>query len=522
MEPYSGGACSTGLGLAVNLVVLGAIVAGCCLAVLEWLRPELATALQPVELAITGLFVVEYLLRWYSAPSRWRYPFTILAALDLAAIVPGLLTLRPDTMMLRAVRGTRLLRLLRLVRLLRLLRWGPMIYQGLVHARVRFSSLSYRYRLRELSRLLVWAVVALVTGANLVHLTEISLAGREGPYATYWGSYWSILVVLLSGIQDNVPLSILGRAEVSVLLIVGVVIVAMLTGELVSMLIRGMQRAGKVALKPPWGRFERHVVILGLNERVGGLVRQLHAALRGLHHVVIVAPDALELPVADREAYRNVFAVAGDPTSSRVLEDADLDSAARVVVLAPAGDGARAGSPDSRALMATVAVLCRRRPVPLVVELTDQASLRYTAGLTEADVVVGSGYSECMLAQAVLSPGVTEIYDHLLGFSDDSNELFAVPVPDHLVGRSFAEAQLELLDDDREAVTLLGVDRSPEGRPRSSFSLSPAAPESGLSSEELTLRSGDRLVVMAYCRPTAPDAEPVDRWATTWLARRGS
>jgi Trk K+ transport system NAD-binding subunit len=294
----------------------------------------------------------------------------------------------------------------------------------------------------------------------------------------------------------------------------------MLTGELVSILIRGMQRAGKVAVKPPWGHFERHVVILGLNGHLDGLIHQIHGALGGLHHIVIVHPEAAQLPVTDRPAYRNVFAVAGDPTSSRTLEEADLDQAARVVVLASIGDGPAGASPDNRALMATVAVLCRHRPIPMVVELSDQETLRYTRGLPEVDVVTGLGYAGCMLAQAVLNPGVTEVYDHLLRFTGESNELYSVPVPERLVGRSFSEAQLELSDDDREAVIVLGIDRSPEGRPRSRFTLCPAAPESGLEPADLLLERGDRLVVMAYCRPSTPEVEPADPWSPTWLVRR--
>jgi hypothetical protein len=136
------------------------------------------------------------------------------------------------------------------------------------------------------------------------------------------------------------------------------------------------------------------------------------------------------------------------------------------------------------------------------------------------DVVLGRDYARGMLAQAVLNPGVTEVYDHLLGFSDESNDLYAVPVPERMVGRTFAEASLELVDDDRETVTVLGLDRSPEGRPRSRFTLCPAAPGSTLAAPDLILQAGDRLVVMAYCRPTVPGSEPVDRWAATWLERR--
>ena len=69
----------------------------------------------------------------------------------------------------------------------------------------------------------------------------------------------------LSGIEDKEPLSLLGRIEVTVMLIAGICIVGMLTGEIVAILVKKAQRVGKVAIMPPQGKLERHFVILGHN-----------------------------------------------------------------------------------------------------------------------------------------------------------------------------------------------------------------------------------------------------------------
>jgi voltage-gated potassium channel len=519
MEPYTAGPGSTWLSLAVDVVVLGCILASCTMVVLEWVRPRYIDTFHPFEVTFTLIFIVEYLLRWYSAENRWTYPFRALAIVDLLAIVPGVLMLGSDMFMLRMIRGVRflrLLRLLRLIRLLRLLRYGPLIYRGLLHARVWFSSIAYQYRLGELGKLCVIAVVVLFVGANVIHLTERAMGGDRGPFGGYWSSYWHILIVLVSGIEDKEPISLLGRFEITALLVAGVVIVGLLTGEIVSILIRRAQRAGKVQLKPPSGRFERHIVILGVNRHLDQIIRQLHAALRGQHHVLVVCSGADELPMTDPKIYRRVYALAGEPRHSGVLDRSEIDQAARAIVLAPDADGCDANGADNRALMVTVAAVCRRRQVPMAVELTDEDSLRYTHGLPEVDFVVGRAFGERMLSQAVLNPGITEVYDHLLTFSGDTNEIYRLPVPGHLVGSSFSEAQLHYLDNDDETVTLIGLDRpgdDGEGR----FSLSPLSPSSCLSGEELTLREHDRLILMAYHRPMGPRAG--DPWSTTWLMR---
>ncbi len=520
MEPYSGGPDSTWSSLALDLFILVCILTSCGLVIFEWLHPEFIELAHPFEIALTSIFIVEYLLRWYAAPNRWLYPVRPLAIVDLLAILPGLLMLGSNMLLLRAIRGARLLRLLRLLRLIRLLRlfrYGPLIFRGLLHARVWFSSLTYQYRLNDLGKLFLWALVILFAGANLLHITETAMVDQGSPFGNYWRSYWNILIVLISGIEDKEPVTLLGRIEVTGLLIAGIVIVGMLTGEIVSILIRRVQRAGMVAVKPPHARFERHIVILGNNGHLDNVIRQIHAALKGQHHILIVSPDADQLQVTDPVIYRRAYALAGDPIEARNLDEAGIDRAARVIVLAPdVGQSDRMA--DNQALMITVAVVCRKRGIPLVVELSDERSLRYTHGLPEVVFIVGRAFGERMISQAVLNPGITEVYDHLLTFSDDSSELYSVPVPQALIGKTFAEAQLFIFDHEEENLTLIGFDRSPPGRPKSQFFLCPAAPESGLTPADRVLAAADRLILMANHRP-AFAGDKADRWSSTWLAR---
>lgn len=518
MEPYEGGPDSTVLSLVVDLVVLTAILVSCALVVLEWTHPESLAASAEVELIFTFVFVVEYGLRWYSAENRWIYPFTALALLDLLAILPGLLMLGSEMLMLRVVRGMRLLRLLRLlrlIRLLRLLRYGPLIHRSLVQARVWFSSLIYQYRLGSLGRLFLWAVVALFVGANVLHFTETAMDDQTGPFEGYWRSYWSILVVLVSGIEDKEPLSLLGRFQVALLLVVGVVLVGMLTGEIVSVLVRRGQRAGKVALKPPTSRFTGHILILGLNQHADNVIKQLHAALHGRHHILVVAEGASQMDVTDPVIYRKVYALDGNPRDTRTLDRANLERAARVIVLAERSEAG--GDGDSQTLMATLAVVSRRRDVPITVELVGEDSLRYTHVLGDLDLVLGRRFAERMAAQAVLNPGITTTFNDLMSFTDDSNEIYAIEPPAELVGGTFREARLFFLERDDLEIVPIGIDRSASGRLGSDVDLAPVTAAHLADEDRQRIAAGDRLIVLAYHRPELGSAS--DPWSTTSLVR---
>jgi len=203
-----------------------------------------------------------------------------------------------------------------------------------------------------------------------------------------------------------------------------------------------------------------------------------------------------------------------------VLERADVDRAFRVIVLAADEDESDPRLIDNRSLMRTLAVVCRDHDIPVVVELQTEESLRYASHLDGVDFVLDRHHGERFLVQAVLNPESTELFEELISFTEDSNELYTVRVPDALVGRSFEDAQLHYLDADDEPMLPIGIDRSPPTRPSIRFWLNPVAPESGLSAVDRTLRKGDRLVFAAYERPSFAPVAMEELWEGRILLRR--
>lgn len=101
-----------GLGHAFAFVLIVLILLSIALLPMELLEQFRAyhNTILIIEGILTGLFTVEYILRVYSAPKRWRYVFSIFGIIDLLAVLPfyfGLIGLQS----LRAVRIIRLLRI---------------------------------------------------------------------------------------------------------------------------------------------------------------------------------------------------------------------------------------------------------------------------------------------------------------------------------------------------------------------------------------------------------------------------
>lgn len=516
MEPYQGGPGATRASLAADILILFCIIVSCALLPISHYRPEYEDLCMRFEIAFTVIFVVEYLLRWYVAEKRLLYPFTFYALIDLAAILPTLLHLTADLLMLRSLRGVRILRILRLLRLIRLLkfiRYGFMIYKSAIAVRIWLSCFVERYRLKALQKLFLVTLLAWIMGANLLYLTEAELFNHEGPYGGYWDSYWHIIIVLVSGIEDKEPLSLLGRIEVTILLIMGICFVGLITGEIVSILVYKIQRAGKVVIKPSKTELERHIVIVGRCAYLDNVIRQLVAVLGDRNYILIVHRNADEIMITDPSVYRKVLAIPGDLLEAHVLVQARLEKALRMIVFAsdddPFEDPMRK---DNRTLMKMLAVHCRNRAIPIVVEILDEASLRYTNALESVEFVVARDFGVRLISQAVLNPGVSDIFYELMTLTGDSNEFYTIPVPCELVGKTFRDAQLFFLDMDEEDVVLFGIDRSPRNCPNSKFYINPANLQNGLAESGLVLKKDDKLLTIAYTRPSFAKITERDLW----------
>ncbi len=515
MEPYQGGPQATLISLLTDIFILVCIVTSCALIPLGYCYPEHEAFIWQLEIVFTVIFIIEYLLRWYAAEKRWRYPFTLYALIDLAAILPVILMVTADLMMLRTFRGVRLLRLLRLLRLIRVLkffRYGFLIYRSFVSVQIWISYITERYRLTDLKKLFITSTLILIVGANTLFFTEAILLEHKGPYGSYWKSYWHILIVLVSGIEDKEPLSLPGRIQVTVLLIAGICIVGMLTAEIVSALVSRMNRSGMVAIKPSRTKLQRHIVIIGHSQYLHNIIEQLIAVVKNRHYILIVHRRADEIRTDGSGLYKKVMALPGNILEPAILERADLDKALRVIILASGSSSDRPADRDNYTLMKTLAAYCRNRSVPIVAEIRDLKSLVYTQALEEVEFMAAFDFGVRLISQAVLNPGVTQIFYELMTMGDDSNEFYTLPVPDELIGKTFKQAQLWFLNLDKADITLIGIDNSTKHQPNTTFFINPPRMRSGLSQPSLVLQKGDKLVMIAYTRPSFAKPQKEDLW----------
>lgn len=180
------------------------------------LRASHGGLLRGVEWAFTGLFTVEYALRLWSAPRRWRYARSFLGVVDLVSILPTYLAVFvPGAQTLLTIRGLRLLRVFRILKL------GEYVSEA--------SSLvrALRQSRRKITVFLTTILTLVVVLGSLMYLVE----GAEAGFTSIPRSvYWAIVTLTTVGYGDIAPRTGLGQTIAAFVMILGYAIIAVPTG----------------------------------------------------------------------------------------------------------------------------------------------------------------------------------------------------------------------------------------------------------------------------------------------------
>lgn len=174
-----------------------------------------------LDLGVAAIFLVDYLLRWWTADLKLKkgrlsfvlYPLTLMAIVDLLSIVPAFAVFFPGEKLLRFMCFLRLIRGIRAFKLLRYFRSCMMIRNVIYNQRHALVS-AYMF-----------AVFYIFISALLVFNVE------PQTFKTFWDAlYWSVVSLTTVGYGDIYPVSTVGRCITVLSSFVGIAIVALPSG----------------------------------------------------------------------------------------------------------------------------------------------------------------------------------------------------------------------------------------------------------------------------------------------------
>jgi voltage-gated potassium channel len=176
--------------------------------------------LRLIEVITVIIFTIEYILRLLVADKKLRFIFSFSGLIDLAAILPFYVARGID------LRAIRVLRLLRIMRAFKFLRYNTAIE--------RFKNAFVMIR-NEL-------ILFTFTTIFLLFITSVGIYYFENPaqpevYSSIFSSmWWSVATLTTVGYGDIYPITVGGKIFTSIMLFIGLGIVAVPAGLIASAL----------------------------------------------------------------------------------------------------------------------------------------------------------------------------------------------------------------------------------------------------------------------------------------------
>jgi len=183
-----------------------------------------SVVLHTAEWVITGIFLIEYILRIYVLDKPFRYMFSFFGIIDLLAILPnfiGLIFAGSESLMV--IRAVRLIRIFRIFKLSRYTTAGRTLAIAL-------------YRSREKIFMFIIVILTLVViFGTIMYLIE----GETNGFTSIPVSiYWAVVTLTTVGYGDISPTTGMGQFLASIVMIMGYAIIAVPTGIITSEMMR--------------------------------------------------------------------------------------------------------------------------------------------------------------------------------------------------------------------------------------------------------------------------------------------
>ncbi|AKG23295.1 ion transporter [Calothrix sp. 336/3] len=209
----------TPIGKIVNLTIACLIFLSSMIFVIETydISDDVRFCLDVVDNIIVILFLVEYLLNFWSANHKIKYIFSLYSIIDLMAILP--LFFGTDISFIRLLRWFRILRLIRFLD-----KKSSFSYiaqeDNLIFVRILFT---------------LFAIIFVYSG--LIYQVEHPVNSQV--FSTFLDAfYFSVVTMTTVGFGDVTPISELGRLLTVLMILTGVALVPWQVGDLIKRLVK--------------------------------------------------------------------------------------------------------------------------------------------------------------------------------------------------------------------------------------------------------------------------------------------
>jgi len=309
--------------------------------------------------------------------------------------------------------------------------------------------------IRTLQRERVFALILTLAVILLLGAIGFSLVEpAEGPWWSRFGRalWWGMVTLTTVGYGDVVPITFLGRALATGLMVIGFISLSLVTATVASVFIERKFRQER-GLEPV--KATQHILILGWPEDADTLVDQLLKRLPPNIPVVLINKVPPEVMDAVKERYplQKLFYLRGDYSREETLLKANVQEAIKVIILADRQPGETAAQVDQRTLFTALTLKAVHAKIRIMAELLRPENRSYLERAGAEEVLIRGQYDSSLLAGAIASPALFRIFTSLL--TGEGQTLWEVAVPSRFYGRPLGDLAA-YLQEQRHGI-LIGI-----------------------------------------------------------------
>jgi len=350
----------------------------------------------------------------------------------------------------------------------------------------RVNAIIQRYQLRrsldQIFNLLLILIAVWFIGGTLTVLSQwfISPDVQES-INDYLQYYWIVFIEVTSGFDVGGEVNRLNKLSFIItilMLIAGMIIGGLVSGQIISIILNAAQKAGLVAEAPNNFKFIDPIIIFGINKHLHGIISSVRRIDGNANRdIIIIDEKADEISILDESDYKNIWYIKSDSSRrnylkeifdrniSRDFKQSDINQlykasqkSCRVILLPNPKKDSKLQFLDPETIQKAMEIESFKDNVYTIIQLQSVESKRYLKGKQIDEWLNISDYSTRMIAQAALNPGITNIFNNIMGGSnDDTNEMIRLSlIHDSLSNLSFRDIKNLIVNDPNIDCILLG------------------------------------------------------------------
>jgi len=303
----------------------------------------------------------------------------------------------------------------------------------LVIAVINLKKIKFFFKTREIARVFVILILIWILGSIILFYSEHKINEN---YSRLYLAFWSALINWIN-FGSKEPFTYTGRVAAIAMLILGIGGITWFTGTIASIFVHKKLMGGKKMFE----KLNNHYVIINWNDKAPGIIEQLLSPDIEKKPIVVIT-EQKESPIPLEYKYENVFHI-GSSISESLLRKTNVHRAHSIIILAD--DLNSPDTADSKTILIILAVrkICdlEKGYVPIVAEILkpQKVELAEYAGVFgdgNVEIVSSEHFTQNLLAQVAVTPGLAKIYNDLLTFSKGTNEIYGCKIPPKFIGKT--------------------------------------------------------------------------------------